>query len=956
MNRKIYELSSYNEIIDKFDELNFKEKYQLVNYLIIVDNKEKAFELLKIIYKEKLSKKEIEQLDYLQLIYHINNGDKYNRDAIKYRLTKNKEKNKQYYDLICEKDLEKKLKIFKEIVEIKRIKRYLKNKKFRKNIIYTYLLNFGILDNPIMINYLDKYINRSIIKLNKKKNLTINDIEYVENICNIIFSNLSYIYIKNNDFFINFFELKLLIKKVIEARKNYKDFNKEANIQFNTIMFVAIKDLINLDEFNSVEKEKMIEFLDEFLNTNYSEIDDNIKITKNACNGDFEEEIEKILKTNNQTINLAHLILSMACYDYKELDKTYSKVNNWIKCFGNKLTDKLKEELLFSREILNLWINGIFNKDSIHDKYKTSDFTNFIIEFFNGNIKKENFAFELNNIKEIDCFEILNWDLLEKKCNIFGNLKWLSMILDKINNQFDNKALVYFEKFYNDIVNGSKVVLLEDFLNISNIIIKKFDHNYMFLFNTANILIQEYADFKDAENLIVQIINNWDKIKIKDKESYFISLLVVIVEQKMNRIDVEQIKNIIKNIKTDINKNFILLYLSIIYQDIKISEEDYKKILKYIVEVFKNQDNIENNLYKIIASFAMKYEENRNILQLPQYDVIYYKENKHYYKKTDDELLKESYRLLSLEETEKTDNSEEEHVLMFLICRIFFEKIEEKGLGKKFTLPANAGAKELMEQLNKALGVDKRMSKRKQIREGKTINEPWMNTYDYSSILEDIISSKWKMFYNSQNKRFLGENKIIHISTVILLEKIGRLDILEKNNCYVSNAIYEETIKRSSKAVVELGRGIIEEAVFYDAELDDLAESLQKLKKVGRIYSVTKAKIIPKGGINVFDDEMIKYIIDCMNENKNFCVITEDPFWLKTEPFSNISEGVISLLIDSLKNNLITSDKLLESIKKLNDLQYNINIGKVLYSYLLTKSDDKNIKEVINIINNYKLK
>ena len=530
------------------------------------------------------------------------------------------------------------------------------------------------------------------------------------------------------------------------------------------------------------------------------------------------------------------------------------------------------------------------------------------------------------------------------------------MILDKINNQFDNKALVYFEKFYNDIVNGSKVVLLEDFLNISNIIIKKFDYNYMFLFNTANILIQEYADFKDAEKLIVQIINNWDKIKIKDKESYFISLLVVIVEQKMNRIDVEQIKNIIKNIKTDINKNFILLYLSIIYQDIKISKEDYKNILKYIVEVFKNQDNIENNLYKIIASFAMKYEENRNILQLPQYDVIYYKENKHYYKKTDDELLKESYRLLPLEETENIDDSEEEHVLMFLICRIFFEKIEEKGLGKKITLPANAGAKELMEQLNKALGVDKRMSKRQQIREGKTINEPWMNTYDYSSILEDIISSKWKMFYNSQNKRFLGENKIIHISTVILLEKIGRLDILEKNNCYVSNAIYEETIKRSSKAVVELGRGIIEEAVFYDAELDDLAESLQKLKKVGRIYSVTKAKIIPKGGINVFDDEMIKYIIDCMNENKNFCVITEDPFWLKTEPFSNISEGVISLLIDSLKNNLITSDKLLESIKKLIDLQYNINIGKVLYSYLLTKSDDKNIKEVINIINNYKLK
>ena len=352
----------------------------------------------------------------------------------------------------------------------------------------------------------------------------------------------------------------------------------------------------------------------------------------------------------------------------------------------------------------------------------------------------------------------------------------------------------------------------------------------------------------------------------------------------------------------------------------------------------------------------MKYEENKKIIQFPQYDLIYYKNNKHYYRKTDDMLLKEGYSLLPVEETDDTDNSEEEHVLMFLICRIFFEKIEEKGLGKKITLSDNAGAKELLEQLNKALGMDVKINERKKIRNGEIINLPWMNTYDYSSLLEDVVSTKWKMFYNSKNNRFLGENKIIHISTLILLEKIGRLDILEKNSCYISNSIYEETIKRSRKAIRELGRGISEEAIFYDAELDNLAASLQKLKKEGKIYSVTKAKIIQRGGINEFDDEMIKYIIDNINGNKNFCVITEDPYWLKTEPFSNISEGIISLLIDSLKSNLITSKELLNSIKILNNMQYNMNIGKVLYSYLLTKSDDNNIKEVIKIINNYKLK
>ena len=62
------------------------------------------------------------------------------------------------------------------------------------------------------------------------------------------------------------------------------------------------------------------------------------------------------------------------------------------------------------------------------------------------------------------------------------------------------------------------------------------------------------------------------------------------------------------------------------------------------------------------------------------------------------------------------------------------------------------------------------------------------------------------------------------------------------------------------------------------------------------------------------------------------------------------------MLIDSFKSSLITSEEFLESIKTLNEIQYNINIGGVLYNYLLTKSDDEKIKEAISIINNYKLK
>lgn len=956
MTKKIYELSTYSEIINKFEELNFREQYQLVNYLIIVGNKEKAFDFLKRMYKEKLSKDQINKLDFLQLIYHINNHDRFNKDAVKYRLIKSQKKYKQYYELVCEENLEEKLKIFKRIVENKKIKMFFRNKSYKNNIIYAYLLNFGLLENPINIDFINKYINKKIKKLNQRERLTVYDINFIESISNIIFSNISFIYIKNNNYFIDFFEYKKLLEKVIKERKRYKDFTKEKNIQFNTIMFFAIRDLINFEEFSNEEKEDMTKYLTAFFNENKDEIDDNIKITQKAYKENFWEEIEKIIKSNNETINITDLIMTMACTNYKDLTSFFNRLNEIIEKNSNTVSEHIKQELLFGREIINLWVNGVFDKKILPEKYILSDFTKLMIEFFNGNIKPEEFAFELNNVNKIDCFEIINWDLLEEKCNILRNLEWLPMILDKIDDQLDEKAMNYFQRFYSDIKQEKRTVFLKDFLKISSILIKKFDYNYFFLFNTANMLIQDYADFKDAENLIIQIINNWDKIKIKNKESYFLSLLIVIVEQKMIKIDIEKIKNIIENLEININKNFILLYLSIIYKNIIFSENEYKEILSFIVKVFKNQENIEDNLYRIIASFAMKYEENRNIVNLPQYDVIYYKDNKHYYKKTDDILLKESYTLLPLQEIENTENATEEHVLMFLICRIFFEKIEEKGLGKKFTISANAGAKELMEQINTALGIDKNNNTKKQIRDGKIIKSPWMNIYDYNSIFEDIISQKWKMFYNSHNKRFLGENKIIHLSTLILLEKIGRLDVLEKNNCYVSNCIYEETIKRSSKDIVELGRGIIEEATFYDEDLDKIAISLQKLKKEGRIYAVTEAKIIPRGYINKFDDEMIKYVIEGVNENRNFCVITEDPFWLTTEPFSSISEGTVSLLIDSFKSSLITSEEFLESIKKLNEIQYNINIGGVLYNYLLTKSDDEKIKEAISIINNYKLK
>ena len=473
MTKKIYELSTYSEIINKFKELNFREKYQLVNYLIIVGNKEKAFDFLKRMYKEKLSKDQINKLDFLQLIYHINNHDRFNKDAVKYRLIKSQKKYKQYYELVCEENLEEKLKIFKRIVENKKIKMFFRNKSYKNNIIYAYLLNFGLLENPINIDFINKYINKKIKKLNQRERLTVYDINFIESISNIIFSNISFIYIKNNNYFIDFFEYKKLLEKVIKERKRYKDFTKEKNIQFNTIMFFAIRDLINFEEFSNEEKEDMTKYLTAFFNENKDEIDDNIKITQKAYKENFWEEIEKIIKSNNETINITDLIMTMACTNYKDLTSFFNRLNEIIEKNSNTVSEHIKQELLFGREIINLWVNGMFDKKILPEKYILSDFTKLMIEFFNGNIKPEEFAFELNNVNKIDCFEIINWDLLEEKCNILRNLEWLPMILDKIDDQLDEKAMNYFQRFYSDIKQEKRTVFLKDFLKISSISYKK---------------------------------------------------------------------------------------------------------------------------------------------------------------------------------------------------------------------------------------------------------------------------------------------------------------------------------------------------------------------------------------------------------------------------------------------------------------------------------------------------
>lgn len=954
MKKNIYYEKSCKNEIDNYDQITFERKYKLINYLLITQKNDMVFELLQRVDAQKLSAKESKKFDYLKFIYFINEDNEYNINAMKHKLIKANPKEKWFYELISEKDINKKNDMFINISKSKYIILKFMNKKYRTQLTYMYLLGFAINDNPIRIKCIEKYINNRIKKLNKKKDLSITDINYIKIICIGGLNRLAYIYLKNTSCFVDLAEIYKLIVKTIKIKKTYKDFSQNEKKEFNSHIFYALQSIINLSNSLNEDNQEMIDFTNKFIDENIDCIDDNIRILRKVNDTNFIECLEDVLRNNNSKIDITEYMLLYASSKYDNLEDAYAEICKIYEKYETNMSDILKTRMNLGLQLINLWANGRFDKDKINGEFRVSEFIKIVIEFFNGNISKKDFVEKIKLLKSIDCYQILNWYKIEEKMQ-GGNLDWLVLILDKIDTEPDFKMMEYLGNLYKEILENNKSMFIHSFKSINQLILKKFD-NMFFLVNSIKIFFYIYRDFEEVRKLMPLVIKNWDGSKLQNEEKLFLEIVFMIVEKEINTIEWKNIEEIIEKIEIKINKDFIYFYLQLIYRDIIITEEMYQRIVKYIINIYKDRENIDDDIYKIITSIANKIMIKNIELKCQEYDVVYVKDNKIYFLENTDKELQNYYQSIDMNKIENIDsNYEKDNISNILLHKIFFEKMEEKGIGQMIKIPIDANAKTILEEINKAIGYDKVLDQKNKIRNGNKIDTLLLNIYDLNSIMEDIISKKWKIFNNSKNNRFLSEKKIMHLTSIILLSQIDMLKILEENECYVSNEIYNNISKICNNEINILGRGILEEAFFYDDELEKIFGILQKLKKNSRIFNVTKANLLPKENINEYDGEIVKYVVENMQTQNDICIITEDSFYLENFPFNEMSEGTVSLLIDSYIKNIITPKELYESISKLNDMQYNLNIGNTLFTYLLAKADDEYIKDTISIINRYKI-
>lgn len=943
----IYFLKRIDDL-DKFSDNKHYWKY-ILYYYILINDYDRIYKFIVEKKSNDLNDYNINILNYYLCLYYINKKDVYNAEKMYYKLDDiykikiDISKCKYSYELNN---------IFDEKIRsnFKYSKLY---KEYGNTLDFLYLNNF-LREQYYFNNKLNKKIIYKLKKILKQNELSIADIEYL---CSIISVTYYYytLYFKDDNYPIDFDLLKKIVYKLTNNIDKYNEVIGNYIIKYNDLIVLGYRTLITID--NDVEHQK--EYLDNinsFIENHESgEYNKFInKLSKQIKNGkqnmnDFLINIKKIL-AGNFNGEILHLIY-IYCINSdssKEILDFYNKLNS---------IDSNNNDLLFGKEILKFWTGGKFDLSYLKENVIIDDLTRLIIEFDNKEISYSDFIIKLQNINNIDCFFVLNWNRLAevfKDCNY----KWLEIILKKCNN-INWKTEKYLLKIYNDILNYRKGMFLDDFVYLDNIITSKIDK---IIFKVLSVLVHLliYNDYnEEVVSNIQSILKNKQSsnLDLRVLESFIISVVIYSINHEKRVIEIEELKSLVID-KLNGNKK-ILCLLAIYFLDRKELENDfYISALKYIYNIYDKNSSIEDiSEFSLISILASKSLVKKESIKAKNQDIVYYDDKKLVVLETDvNDLYQEFYDKLKIIKVQNLLNcGDKTNMLEVMLERIYFENIEKYNAGKKISLPSNLKGKDLIIELLRAVGYDEDQKKIKQIKEGTIINGLWLNIFTLHQYMKDIKSKKDKKFSNSINGLVGNQKKIIHITSLVLLAKLGIVDRLVKNPNYKSTGyVYNEIDKMKNSDHTELIDGIIEENVCYDDYLNDIYNTLLELDEMNQIEYVSSANILgfkEEKYINDFDLEFMKLMTTY--DKESFIIITEDPFYFKTDVFNNISYGTYSLLIDMFYNSVISSEELYNLTKALDDLNYNFIVGKDIYNYLISKSDDMFISNILDIINNY---
>jgi hypothetical protein len=461
-------------------------------------------------------------------------------------------------------------------------------------IAILYLSIFGIKTDKF-----NKQINNSFSKINKKINLSLNDIKYLLNPLNLtidIKTKNPVISIEGRSLGIKAIQTNIALKSLINNQFSidYLQF-KTKEIKLNDIIALGriFQNSPQLFVLNTVIK-------DGFITANVSlNFDENGKVKENYKIEGFVKEAK---------INFLNQI------KIKNLDFNFDINQNIykLKKIEMKLNDtKIISPLVEIKEKKNLFfINGQF----LNDK-KTFDIKKFKPIFTNlpNNIdikkiefsSKNNFSFNISKNLKFDNFKVKSTVDLKQLIFNENNLKlnsYLPSFVEEIN-LIDHKIIINYDKKKFDIKGEGNILLEEKIDNLSYQITKdKKNIRFNSKINlNNNSLIIGFLDYEKKEGL-----NSLVSIKGNFKDNNELSIDLINFKEKNNEISIKGLK---------LSESFKIIDI----ENIDINYQNNKKILNKI-SLKKNNSNfiIEGDSFdasKIINTIMNNDDESSSIFK-----------------------------------------------------------------------------------------------------------------------------------------------------------------------------------------------------------------------------------------------------------------------------------------------------------------------------------------------------
>ena len=954
---RIYKIKSKK----KLDIFCKKKSYLYLNYvlhyLLIIEDYERINQIIEERISKVKRKKYREILNYYWCIYFINKDEKYSADKIYTRLN---EKNKIKIDILKCNSNTQQLKIFDDNFGNK-LNSIKVNKNYNNLIDILYLLNLFRQDK-IISKLLELKIKLKLNFILFKHTLGINDIEFISTVVDI--TNLYYSLNAEHKYVfpVSKLILKKIVYKLIDNINLYNEVLGKSIITYNEKVCLGLRTLLSIDE--NVSNQKLyVQDLNDFISKNqveeYTKFIFEVSSKKSLSEKeDISIYIEEIKKIVDEEISgdIIHIIF-MCCSLIKEekLLEFYEKLKE-IQYNGDN--NVIKDSLVLGTNLLRFWIGEKISLSFLTSNVFISEFLKLLILIDNGEIAYDEFLKKLNNIDYIEVYSVFSW---KKMDSIFKkyNFDWLKLILEKVEpNEIDYKFKNHLLNLYVKLLNHKMHVFYNEFDSINKLIILK-NKEISFKVYSAVTLLSVYNLYdNDVKELVSSILNMQDKIDVSIDilESFILSVIVFVYRNK-DKINTKHIRRLI-NSKITGNKR-VLFLIGLYFIDFKqLSYDEYDQFLYAIYKIY-----IESSIKDVVEFSMLSHIANNIIVEKKNLydnciDVIY-SDNGNLFVLESDYVNDYDFLYKSLDVKKVKCVSalaNKDTIMTNLICKIYFSNIEKYGAGKLIQISSELKGKELMEALLKEMGYEETQEQIKKIKQGEFVNSLWLNEFSLHTYMKDIKSKVDKKFANSFNDICALDKKIIHVTSLVLLAKLGIIQkIVDSKNYFCTGVVFNEFSKMNEKNSYDLIDGVVEDAICYDDYTMSINKVLKELKEKNQIEYVSSANIL---GIDIvdrfnkYDVEFIK-LGTSFNSNNLFSIITEEPFYFKTDFFKNISYGTYSLIIDMLKNKTISCLEFSQITEELEKINYNLKISGEAYKYLLSKSSDENILKVIKILNKY---